>query len=312
MTLVKMSYILEIARCGSMNKAARNLFVSQSALSGAIAEMEEELGIRIFRRTNRGVILTEEGKELAARIAPIVENSRDLSEYYQRRKESQPVQLSIAAQRYPFCAAAFVELLHSLEDQPMHVSLKELDMSAVIADVASDSSGLGVIFVSETTDHSIFRTLNDNNLDFVPLVSLPPHVFMRRGHPLSRESSLTVEQLRPYPNVVFTQQETDPSFAEEAVAGSCVNFERMVYVSDRATIYNLMAHTDCVSTGSGVLPAGFCDESLIAIPLRDSAEMRLGYIHSRARPLTLLEQRFVENLRRITDNMIRNEKNPAL
>lgn len=303
MTLVKMSYILEIARCGSMNRAAQNLFVSQSALSGAIAETEEELGIQIFRRTNRGVQLTEEGKELVSRIAPMVENNRELSAYYRRRKEAQPVQLSIAAQRYPFCAAAFVELLHSLGDQPMHVSLKELDMSAVIAEVASDNSGLGVIFVSEQTDHSIFRTLNENNLSFVPLVSLPPHVFMRRGHPLAGEESLTVEQLRPYPNVVFTQQETNPSFAEEAVAGSCVDFERMVYVSDRATIYNLMAHTDCVSTGSGVLPQGYCDESLVAIPLRDSAEMRLGYIHSRQRALSLPEQRFVEYLKRITDAM---------
>ena len=81
----------------------------------------------------------------------------------------------------------------------------------------------------------------------------------------------------------------------------------MVYVSDRATIYNLMAHTDCVSTGSGILPPGFCDESLVAIPLEDSAEMRLGYIHTNQRELSLLEKRFVDILRSITDTMV----NPA-
>ena len=45
MTLLQMSYILEIDRCGSINRAAQNLFVSQSALSSAIAEVEKELGI---------------------------------------------------------------------------------------------------------------------------------------------------------------------------------------------------------------------------------------------------------------------------
>ena len=69
MTLLQMSYILEVDRCGSMNRAARNLFLSQSALSAAIAEVERELGVTIFLRTNRGVTLTPEGETLYARIA---------------------------------------------------------------------------------------------------------------------------------------------------------------------------------------------------------------------------------------------------
>ena len=69
MTLLQMSYILEVDRCGSMNRAAQNLFLSQSALSAAIAEVERELGVTVFLRTNRGVTLTEEGRELVAQIA---------------------------------------------------------------------------------------------------------------------------------------------------------------------------------------------------------------------------------------------------
>ena len=63
MTLLQMSYILEVDRCGSMNRAARNLFLSQSALSAAIADVERELGVTIFLRTNRGVVLSREGDE---------------------------------------------------------------------------------------------------------------------------------------------------------------------------------------------------------------------------------------------------------
>ena len=91
MTLLQMTFILEVERCGSMNRAARNLFVSQSALSAAIAEVERELGITAFRRSNRGIDLTQEGRELIAQIAPLVEGSRQLTRYYSHGAEGIPL-----------------------------------------------------------------------------------------------------------------------------------------------------------------------------------------------------------------------------
>lgn len=303
MTLLQMNYILEVDRCGSMNKAAQSLFVSQSALSSAISEVEKELGICIFHRSNRGIALTEDGRELVAQIAPLVEQSRRLSRYYGRRRAGERVRLSVASQRYPFCAKAFVDFMQRMEQQPMQLALKEMDMPAVIQDVADGGSGLGVLFLSDLTERSIRRSLEERDLAFEPLVTLRPQVFLRRGHPLAGETSLTVEQLRPYPHAVFTQSDSDLNFAEEAVAGTGVDFDRMVYVCDRATIYNVMAHTDCVSTGSGILPAGYADETLVAVPLEDGQDMRLGVIRRRGRPLTEPEQRFVELLRSITEDM---------
>ena len=176
-------------------------------------------------------------------------------------------------------------------------------MAAVIREVALGESELGVIFVSDLTERAVFRTLEESGLGFEPLVTLKPHVFLRRKHPLAGEASVTVEQLRPYPHVVFTQSDSDLNFAEEAVPGSGVDFPQMVYVNDRATIYNVMAHTDCVSTGSGVLPAGYADERLTAIPLSGQQDMRLGYIHRRSRPLTEAEWDFVQRLKSITADM---------
>lgn len=300
MTLQQMSYLLEIDRCGSMNKAAQTLFVSQSALSSSIQELEKELGIIVFRRSNRGISLTEDGRELLSQITPIIDQCRKLSRYYGRRKDLDLLHLSVSAQRYPFCAKAFVEFLNSLEPLPMQLSLKETDMAAVIADVASGLSDLGVLFVSDLTERYIIRSLEEKNLVFEPLVTLRPHVFMRKGHPLSGESSVTLEQLRPYPHVVFTQSESNLNYAEEAVYGSGADFERMVYVSDRASIYNIMVHTDCVSTGSGVLPEGYADERLIAIPLQGCDDMRLGYVWQRQHMLSETEQRFIDILKRIT------------
>lgn len=303
MTLLQMRYILEIDRCGSMNKAAQQLFLSQSALSSAIVEVERELGITIFHRSNRGISLTEDGRALVGQIAPIVEQSRKLSRYYAGRRGEGWIHLSVAAQRYPFCAKAFVELLRELPEENMQLSLKELDMASVIREVALGESELGVLFISDLTERAVLRSLEEKQLVFEHLVCLKPHVFLRRGHPLAGEDSVTLEQLRPYPHAVFTGSEGDLNFAEEAVAGSGVDYPRMITVSDRATIYNIIAHTDCVSTGSGVLPAGYADERLTAIPLECQRDMRLGYIHRRAEPLTELQSRFVALLREITDDM---------
>ena len=58
MTLTQLRYAITVANSDSMNEAARNLFISQPSLSAAIKELEEEAGIEIFRRTNRGISVT--------------------------------------------------------------------------------------------------------------------------------------------------------------------------------------------------------------------------------------------------------------
>ena len=63
MTLQQIHYVLTVAASGSMNKAAEELFISQPSLTNAIKDLESEIGIKIFLRTSRGVILTKEGEE---------------------------------------------------------------------------------------------------------------------------------------------------------------------------------------------------------------------------------------------------------
>ncbi len=304
MTLLQMSYIIEVEKCGSINRAAQCLFISQAALSSAIAEAEKELGITIFHRSNRGVSLTDDGRSLIAMITPLVEGNRKISRYYSEQNAENRVRLSIASQRYPFCAKAFVEFLHLLNEPRLDVSLKEMEMSSVISEVSTRQSDLGILFVSNMTEHFIRRILDEKHLEFFELSTVRPRVFMRKEHPLAGKSSVHLEQLYDYPYAMFTQSESNMNYAEEAVVGTASDFNRVVYVNDRATIYNIMAHTDAVSTGSGVLPDGYGDDRLVTVPLADAVnEMRLGYIHLRGLPLNELEQSFVNILRRILEDI---------
>lgn len=296
MTLNQMVYILEIDRCGSMNKAARNLFISQTGISSAVGEVESELGITIFTRTNRGIILTDDGRELVNQIAPIVERSRAIERFYAERDSSKRVQLSIASQRYPFCAKAFVDFLQKLEEPQLQLSFKEMEMAAVIDEVASRQSDLGILFVSDMTEHFIDRILTGKNLEFTGLAEIQPHVFLRREHPLASRGILTADELQPYPYVAFFQTDNNLNFAEEAVPASAFSCSKTIWVTDRATFYNITAHTDAFSIGSGVLPEGYSDERLLSIPLESQYAMRLGYIKLRDAKLGQPAEDFIETL----------------
>ena len=177
-------------------------------------------------------------------------------------------------------------------------------MAAVIDEVAVRRSALRVIFVSDRTEHFITRILSEKSLIFQPLVNIRPRVFLRKGHPLSGESAVRLEQLYAYPYVVFTQSDSNYHYAEEAVVGTGAEFDRVVSVSDRATAYNVMAHTDCVSTGSGVLPDGYGDDRLMTLPLvGDVADMRLGVIRPKDVPLTGYGEKFAAILKDIVSKL---------
>lgn len=303
MTLIQMEYILEIDRCGSMNKAARNLFISQTGISSAVSEVESELGITIFTRTNRGIILTDDGRELVNQIAPIVEKSRSIERFYAERDSSKRVQLSIASQRYPFCAKAFVDFLQDLEEPQLLLSFKEMEMAAVIDDVASQQSELGILFVSEMTEHFIGRILNGKNLEFTGLAEIQPHVFLRKEHPLADRRILTADELRAYPYVAFFQTDNNLNFAEEAVPASSFSCSKTIWVTDRATFYNITAHTDAFSVGSGVLPKGYSDERLLSIPLQSQSAMRLGYVKIKDIKLSQPAESFIATLTNVMDDL---------
>ena len=247
---------------------------------------------------------------IAERCGSLV--ATDLSEKMLRRAERKCARygnvrfergdiLRIAFPDESFDAVVAGNVIHLLDEPRIEVSLKETDMSSVIEEVAGQQSDLGVLFVTDMTESFIRRILDGRNLEFFGLVRIRPHVFLRRGHPLAQCAAVTPEQLRAYPSVVFTQRESNLNYAEEAVVGSGADFDRVVYINDRATAYNVIAHTDCVSTGSGVLPEGYGDERLVSIPLCEQVgDMRLGYVKLRGIPLTEQGAQFVDILKKIT------------
>lgn len=298
MTFIQLNYIYEVYNCGSINKAAQNLFVSQSSLSSAIRELEEELGIQIFTRSNRGIAITEEGNEFLSQIMPILEQQRKVERYYAQRNVLEPVRLHVSAQRYPFCAKAFVEIVHRHWDNRLEFSFKETEMDRVIENVSQRVSDLGILFLSDITESFMKKLLHNNNLEFQELARIRPHVFIGSDHPLATQTEVSLKDLYDYPYVIFSKKNNSSyNFAEEAFIANSSEFRKILYVNDRATAYNFIANANGFTTGSGLLPEGYSPTEVTSIPIKDDLPaMRLGWIKLKDMPLTPIAQEYMDSL----------------
>lgn len=298
MTLSQLDYIIEIYRCGSMNKASQRLFVSQSAISTAIRELEEEMGITIFARSNRGITLTESGQEFLTKIQPIWEQCREVRKFYSEKEFCRHNSLFISTQRYPFCSKAFVEFLQKQDADHFRFGFQECPLGKVLDEVQSGKSDLGIIFLSDLTEAALRRQFSSKNLAFHELKRIRPHVFLRSVHPLAEKEEIEPEELAAYPYVVFSKKdEISLHFSEEVSLQPNVDFTQIIYINDRATFYNIIAHTDALSTGSGFLPEGYCDPRIHAIPLAAPADdMRIGWLKRKDTVLSQKALEFIEIL----------------
>ena len=204
MTFQQLTYVVEISKCGSINKAAHKLVLSQSGISTAVRELEEELGIQFFVRSNRGVEFTPEGEEFLSYAISLLEQKRRIEQLYgEGRDTAAPVRFSVSTQRYPFTEDAFLRLLRNTEDSRFRYAIRETGMDAVIEEVYERRSDLGVIFLTDLTEKMIRRLLDARDLEFHEVAAVPPCIYVRKDHPLTKLEAVREEDLTGFPYISF-------------------------------------------------------------------------------------------------------------
>ena len=139
MTLQQLKYLIEVANSGSMNEAAKKLYVSQPSLSSAIKELEQEFGITLFNRTNKGISLSSEGQEFLGYAKQIIEQTHLLEERYLDQTERK-IKFSISCQHYSFAISAFIELIQEYGYNEYDFTIQETRTAEIIEDVKSMKS----------------------------------------------------------------------------------------------------------------------------------------------------------------------------
>lgn len=293
MRLQQLRYLIAVAESGSMNSAAQSLFVAQSSLSVAVKELEEELGVTIFRRSNKGIELTSEGVELLSYARQVVEQADLMLKHYSDKAGAHQ-RLAISSQHYAFAVEAFIELVREHDTTDFDFHLRETRTAEIIEDVRGFKSDLGLLYLSSFNERVLRKRLDEAGLQFTSLFKAKPHIFVREGHPLTKEKRVTVEQLVAYPRYSFEQgAESSLFYSEEPLAS--LPCTRSISASDRGTLTGLLKGYDGYLVSTGVKSSEMFD-GIVAIPLVTDEVMNVGYIIHNERKLSALAQAYIEKL----------------
>jgi len=278
MTIQQCKYILAIARLGSMNEAAKALLVSQASLSTAVRELENEFGIHIFDRSNKGVRITREGSEFIRYARQLLAQYEIITDRYERDDKKTVRNFAVTSQHYDFVAEAFVRFMKKFSSD-YNLSLKEARTIEVIEDVKNLNSDIGILaYLKAPAGGYMERYLKRNGLEFRQLFETCPYVFMGRHHPLASNDRLTREDLTEYPYITYDQGETGPvEFSEELSEYS--QTKKHVRINDRATLMNLLLSTDSYTLGTGVMTSELNNGNVISIPLVSGDLYTVGIIN---------------------------------
>lgn len=297
MTLQQLKYVIEVAHCGSINEAAKRLFITQPSLSNAIKELETELGISVFIRTNRGILLSPDGEEFLGYARQVTEQMDLLEERYLKNKTARR-QFSVSTQHYAFAVSAFVALIRHQGLSTYDCMLSETRTYEIIEDVKNLRSELGILYVNPFNAKVLYKLLNDNDLEFHPLFEAKPHVFLSAHNPLAQKPVVTLTDLEDLPCLSFEQGEYNSfHFSEEIL--STVSHRKNIRVNDRATIFNCLIGLDGYTISTGILSAELNGTDIVSVPLQVDEHMTVGWIAHRKLTPSHLASCYLEELEAI-------------
>ena len=297
MNITQLKYVLEAASSTSIREASTRLYVSQPAVSSAIHELEEELGILIFERTNKGISLTDAGREFLSYAKKAVGQYEILEDRY-LSGDSDKERFCVSTQHYNFAIKAFTDVIKKYEPGKFVFSIHETKTKEVLDDVRSLKSEVGIVSFSGSNEAVIKKLFRDYQLTFTPLMIRETYVYVWKGHELAGRKEISIEEMKDYICVSFDQSD-DSNFylTEEAMADD--SFDKMIKSVDRATSMEIMAELGGYSIGSGMLSGeNVILQGLVSIKLKEEDPLTIGYITRKGSIISPYGKAYIEELLR--------------
>lgn len=303
MTLAQLRYAITVAGASSMNEAARKLFISQPSLSAAIKELEEEVGVELFKRTNRGISVTLEGEEFIGYARQVVEQYNLIESKY-ILKENTKKKFGVSMQHYTFAVKAFVEMVKQFGMDEYEFEIHETKTYDVIEDVKNCKSEIGILYLNDFNKKVLTKLFHQSAVEFHELLKCHIYVYLWKGHPLASKKEITLEELEEYPCLSFDQgQNNSFYFAEEVL--STYDYKRLIKANDRATFLNLMIGLNGYTLCSGIMCEELNGSDYCAVKLKSDEIMTIGYISRKGVPISPLGKKYLEEIGKYKDKALR-------
>ena len=241
MNILHLKYAVEVAKCGSINKAAEALYMNQPNLSKAIKELESSLGITIFERTAKGMNVTPEGEDFLSHAKKILRQIDEMEAYY---RAGLPVQqrFSLAAPRASYISQAFAQFSKQLDNGRAEIFYKETNTAQALQSVLSADYKLGILRYAADFDRYYKDMLEEKGLNAEVITEFHFVLLMNRAHPLAEKADISFDDLRPYIEIAHADPDM-PSLPLSAVKKEELpdETERRIYVFERGSQMNLLS-----------------------------------------------------------------------
>ena len=296
MTLQQLKYVVTIADKGTLSEAAKELFVSQPSLTKSVKELEKEMDISIFDRTNKGISVSKEGEIFLGYARQVLEQAALIEEKYTKHSGGKQ-EFCVSTQHYSFAVNAFVDLIKTCDSELYDFSLRETQTYEIIEDVSRMKSEIGILYLNAFNEAVLQKIMKANDLKFTELFVAKPHVFISDKNPLAQKDFVTMEDLQPYPYLSFEQGEHNSFYYSEEIFSTEVR-KKNIRVRDRATLFNLLIGLNGYTICSGVIDEELNGRHIIAVPLQEEGDMHIGIVtHNKYLP-SRMGNIYIEALKR--------------
>ena len=239
-----LEYLIMINKCGSLNKAAAQLYISQPRLSSAIQSLEKELNYPILVRNNSGVQFTPQGKEVLRFAYSVINEKNRLT---QAGSSVSRAEIRLSVSGIHLCVQAFLSLIRQyMNYDNIHLEMIFQEYQPLLNSVYSNQADLGVIAYSSRQGSWIRNYVETHDMQLQKLTDLQCQVHLRKGHPLL-EKGFSMEKLWDYPFVEQAERSVDTY--DELAEMRIINPDKIIYVNEARLRRQIVLSTDAYSIG---------------------------------------------------------------
>ena len=315
MDIKYLNYFVKTAEIGSINQAAKVLYISQPHLSYILRELEEEVGTTLLERKQSGVHLTPKGQVFLRHCQNILQEA-DAIRKLSAPKETDMLKLNVSGTRFTDIAECFTATCRKYQDLPAYsCRLNENSSFHVIEDVTEGRSDIGVLHFSSRDEAMLKKGFRNRQLLFEEVARFLPHIAVSSEHPLIRKNEpVTLETVAPYGLIRYIGEYEDFFYrvSDGKQQMDLNEFPRVICVNDREAQLRLLARTDCFTIGIQNFEEQARQFHVLSIPIRDSEDRLVFGILIRKdhkNSLTAVESEFINSVRLRFQIMQKHEQN---
>lgn len=305
MNIQYLKYVVEVDKTGSINKAAKNLYMGQPNLSAAIKELEKELGISIFYRSKKGVFATKEGEKFLFHAKKIISQVNELKSLYKPNTSNLPIHFSIAACRATYITIAISNFINNLKNKKgMTVNFNETNSLNVINEVANGNAEIGIIRYQNIHENYFASLLKSKNLIFEPLWESKLFLTFSENHSLISEKEIKSEMLKKYIEIVQGDMKV-PVDKSSNLSNSYQPSPQSISVYDRGSHVNLLVNVKEAFMWVPILPENILKRNKLV--QRECADLKIItkdiLIYSLEREQSIYIKNFISSLKKSIKNI---------